>query len=598
MTVDLRLRHVAMAVLVLVLAGLAAFGIIGPAVGPERITSYDVVATIREDRTVAVREVIDWDFGGASRRGIFRTIPSDGGVPTEVEVTSPDAPDDLQVTPQGSATEVRIGDPDVQISGRHRYVISYVLPSTVAGDRFALDAVGSEFDVPIEDATVLVQGAELTDTGCFVGAAGATDTCEITDSDGGYRVQVEDLDAGEGVTVDGDVVSTEAVDLPALPPFDGRADGARLRWALVVGGLAAVAAVATFVVCRQLGRNEVAGGGATEAAFAGGSSPFGPHRTTPGTPAPGTRMVADSQMGELAGIEFVPPDGVEPWQASVVLREQVDDRAIGSWFAGQAAHDVLDMTPSGSSVVLSPGPRAAEADADTASILNRALAGRDRIDLNRWDHSFSSAWTRTGHTIGRWARTEGVFRRRPPQPGGMKLNLGLLVLLGFLFFPALASASASTGVLGLRGAVMAVLIALLVPVAAGWFAYGFLTRSLSARGSAIALRSESFRRFLHDSEAQHVEWAFDNGLLREYSAWAVALGEADAWNQAMAASAVPPPEIDHTHGIMAPVLYSSAFHSARTAPSSSGGGGGFSGGGFSGGGMVGGGGGGGGGGSW
>ena len=51
----------------------------------------------------------------------------------------------------------------------------------------------------------------------------------------------------------------------------------------------------------------------------------------------------------------------------------------------------------------------------------------------------------------------------------------------------------------------------------------------SAQGSALALRTESFRRFLHASEAQHVEWAWKHDLIREYSGWAVALGEADAW---------------------------------------------------------------------
>ena len=64
----------------------------------------------------------------------------------------------------------------------------------------------------------------------------------------------------------------------------------------------------------------------------------------------------------------------------------------------------------------------------------------------------------------------------------------------------------------------------------------------SATGSALALRTESFRRFLAASEGRHVEWAWKQGLLREYSAWAVALGAATAWERALAASSVPPVE--------------------------------------------------------
>ena len=37
----------------------------------------------------------------------------------------------------------------------------------------------------------------------------------------------------------------------------------------------------------------------------------------------------------------------------------------------------------------------------------------------------------------------------------------------------------------------------------------------------------------------------EKGLLREYSAWAVALGAADAWERAMEASSVSPVELSH-----------------------------------------------------
>ena len=98
------------------------------------------------------------------------------------------------------------------------------------------------------------------------------------------------------------------------------------------------------------------------------------------------------------------------------------------------------------------------------------------------------------------------------------------------------------------------------------------------------------------SEGQHVDWAWKQGLLREYSAWAVALGAADAWGKALEHSNVPAPEMN----IASPLwLYSMgpSFDSTRSAPAPSGGSSGSSfGGGFSGG--VGGGGGGGSSGSW
>jgi uncharacterized membrane protein YgcG len=603
---SLKVRHAVLAVLIVVLAGLAFGGCLGPAVGDERISHYDVVATIREDRTVAVREVIDYDFGGEDRHGIFRTIPSSGGVPEDIEVSSPDAPDQFTVTSIGD-TEIKIGDPNATIGGRHRYVISYVLPATIEGDRFALNAIGDEWEVPIEDVTITVLGAELADTECFTGPYGSTDRCPIDEVGDGYRTAMEGLGAREAVTVQGDIVATRPAGRPDLPAFEDRDGSARVRWAGIVAGLGLVAAALVYVICRRIGRNEVAGGGATDAAFAYGDEAFGPDHAAPAAAPPdlpgGTRLVADTRLGELAGIEFVPPGGVEPWQAAVVLRERIDDRTIGAWFSSLAAHDIVTLeTRETGSVWLRPGPKAAEADAVAAPILNQAFGTNDEVVLGTYNARFSTAWGQAGQAIDAWTQAAGVFRRRPPRyRAGSSGRTGppWACLVPAAFFVLAGGGSVAAG---FRTSFAAVAITLVVVGGAATAFYSVLTRALTARGSAIALRAESFRRFLHDSEAQHVEWAWQNGLLREYSAWAVALGEADAWNSAMTASSVPPVEVSSSSGILYPALYASSLSSTTTAPqtSSSGGSGsvGSSGSGFSGGGFSGGGGGGGGGGSW
>jgi hypothetical protein len=599
---SLRGRHAALALIVVVLAGLAFGGCLGPAVGSERITAYDVVAVIREDRTVAVREVIDWDFGGDQRHGIFRTIPASGGTPTDIEVSSPGAPDAFTVNSLGGETEIRIGDEGREVSGRHRYVISYVLPETVQGDRFALNAIGDRWPVPSEDVTVTVLGAELARTECFTGPYGSDDRCAIEATGTAYRTQVEDLGDHEAVTVAGDVVATGPAEVPEPPPFADRDDSARLRWAAIVAVLGAVVALAVYLACRWIGRNEVAAGGPTEAAFADGADGFGPQHAVPTDPpptGPGTTMVADTEMGELAGVEFVPPRGIEPWQGAVVLRETIDDRTVGAFFSGLAAHDIvtIDGTDGG---VLRAGPRAAEADAVAAPILNRAFGTGSAVPLGTYDADFAAAWQEAGRAIDAWVLSSGVFRRRPPRYGSSGRTGGLGPLTGCLVPAAfLVLAGGSSLAVGLRTGFAAVAVAVIVVGAAALALYSVLTRGLSARGSAIALRAESFRRFLHHSEAQHVEWAWQHGLLREYAAWAVALGEADAFHRALSASSVPPVEVSSTNGVLMPALYLTSFSSTTTAPPpASSGGGGFSGGGFSGGGFSGGGGGGGGGGSW
>ncbi len=163
-------------------------------------------------------------------------------------------------------------------------------------------------------------------------------------------------------------------------------------------------------------------------------------------------------------------------------------------------------------------------------------------------------------------------------------------------FGVFAAQSALRAVSLLDSPAAAIAIGILAPLVAALAVYRTLLPARTATGSALALRTESFRRFLAASEARHVEWAWSKGLLREYSAWAVALGTAETWEAAMNASTVPPAEL---HAVAPLVLYhyNGALTSTRVAPSSSGGSGSSIGGGFSGG-SVGGGGGGGSSGSW
>ena len=584
-------RHLVVGLSILVCVVLTAFGVVGPAAGPERIERFDVVATVNPDRTVSVREVIDWDFGIAlDTHGIFRDIPTDAGVPQQVRVWSPGAPDATLASRKGTDAFIRIGDAATLVRGRQRYVITYVLPELVEGDTFFLDAIGTGWPVPVEDATVTIRGAQLDEPRCFVGPDGSDERCPLEEGDGTYRTHLDHLDAHEAVSIEGtllappapeggpvvDEVSSAAAGQP-LPPFTPRDPDLAARWAAIVAALGTLVAVAAYGWSRQTGRNEVAVGGATEAAFA----EVGPTGAAGGGR---TRLVADADMHELAGLSFTPPP-IEPWQGAVVLREEIGPATTGAWFSSQAARDVVVFHNTGGTVVMAPGPEARSADAETAAVLNTALGGRGSVTLGQYDPAFSSAWTKVGGIISTWASSSGTFRRRPPGQGsGGGQAVGIAVGLGSLVVVPLALALGFT--VGFQVPFAAVALAVVVPGFVALGLYRRLVRSLSAKGSALHLQTESFRRFLHESEAQHVDWAWRNGLLREYSAWAVALGESRAWGRALEGSGVPPSETTVTDSILAPSVASSSFSSSHTAPSSSsdGGGGGGSGGGGGGGG--------------
>jgi uncharacterized membrane protein len=239
------------------------------------------------------------------------------------------------------------------------------------------------------------------------------------------------------------------------------------------------------------------------------------------------------------------------------------------------------------------GPKFATADPQTQSLLG-PLLGAGPVTLGRYNAGFAALWNRLRGLQASDIAAAGWWRRRPPgrSSGGSatmvaRLFAAIVVLAVFAGGGILRS-----NMLGSPAVAIAVGIAVVTLLAMAL--YWYLLRSRSALGSGLAIRTESFRRFLHASEGQHVDWAWQHGLLREYSAWAVALGAADAWRKAIAASHVPPTAV--YVGSNPLVVYSmmSSLASTHTAPSSSGSGGG---GGFSGG-SVGGGGGGGSSGSW
>jgi uncharacterized membrane protein YgcG len=349
--------------------------------------------------------------------------------------------------------------------------------------------------------------------------------------------------------------------------------------------LGTAAVVIVYLTTKRAGRNEVFAGGAAEAAY--GSLPD----PTQGNGERPVRLVADTDMDELATIEFVPPKGIEPWQGAVLLKERIDRDTVAAWISGLTAHDAISLDKDDKTLTLRRGDKYGSVDAPTQELIDGLLGHKEEITLGKYNASFKKAWNDIQSMEKEQIADSGWWKRLSPGGGGGATVVIVIVFVMFTF----GLGSIIGAFFGLfRSPIPALLFAFFVPALIAHSLYGVMRSIRSATGSALTLRTESFRRFLAASEGKHVEWAWKQGLLREYSAWAVALGTAAAWSKALAAANVPEPEMNLNTPLL---VYSmgSSFNSTFTAPSSSGSGGSF-GGGFSGG--VGGGGGGGSSGSW
>jgi Predicted membrane protein (DUF2207) len=571
---------------VVVLAVLAvvvgiATTVVAAVAAPERITSLWVSATIADDGSAQIEEVVDYDFGGAQRHGIFRDVP---GLRTSapIEVTSPNAPDSFTLT--GSfPPEIKIGDPGETISGRHRYVLRYTVDGVAPNGRLAWDAVGTGWPVDIENVEVhVVAATSLTGSRCVAGTTGSNDACSLVVVEPGHlATRLDGLPSGHGVTVyatAGEPLATAPVQPePGLPVAAARTGTSPAVPGLLAGVLALLAGLLTSRVLRQAGRERV------------------PATGLPALGATGEQERIDfEQLAGYATPTSTLPTGLTPATGGVLLADGVRPEHKAAWLVEQAVAGSIELTGGEgwdakdmALVRLAPG------DAGAQRLLDMAFRGRGTIVLGRYDRDFAGAWKELGEELALWRKQSGLWDRAADSRtvlvrvvGALVgvVGVGLAVLGGWLSAQQVTLPVVLAGVGGvLAGAGVAGLVR------------GWELKVLTPEGSAAWLQVESLRQFLAQSPPTAIDEAVADGRLGTYTAWALALGQAQRWKELASSTTVPGRRGYYRDPYYRYALYSPVFvHScstASTAPSSSSSGGG-------GGGGVGGGAGGGGGGSW
>ncbi len=545
--------------------------------GGERIARLWVSATIAEDGSARIVEVIDYDFGVSEKHGIHRTVP---GLRADapVEVTSPDAPADVTVTGD-SAVRLRIGDPDITVTGRHRYELSYTVDGVSRDGQLAWDAVGTGWEVPIDDVEVHVTGAvELDADTCAAGDRGNTLGCALRQVAPGHLLaRVDSLDAGEGVTVyatEGRALAAAPV-LPAPPSAAPAEPGIDpLLPAALAGLLALVAGALVSRAVRRAGREHVPSGGLpTVVASSGGEA-----------------RIDFEQLGGFAMPSAAIPRNVSPAHGGVLLSGAVAERHKAAWLVDLAVSGVLELQPAPGGGKTMTAVRLEEGDPAAARLLDLAFAGRQELRLGTYDEPFAEAWTELGTELDGWQESSGLWDAAADARTGRVRWLGVLTaVVGLVVVGLAAWLSTRSGGLPL---VLAAAGGALTGGGVSAALRAWELRVLTPQGSSTWLRVESLRRYLAECAPTAVDDAIAEGTVGDYTAWALALGEAERWSK-LAKSVAAPGRSGHDMRHMQYATYGPLFmtscSSASTAPSSSGGGGG---------GSVGGGAGGGGGGSW
>jgi uncharacterized membrane protein YgcG len=603
---------IAMAVLAVILA---APGHASAQANAERITSYDARISIQRDGSVLVTEQITYDFGSHQRHGIFRVIPIrvryngsyDRIYRVQVRSVRSYAPDQYTVENNGSYVSIRIGDPNLRVTGRQTYWITYLVRGSLnafAGhDELYWNAVGNQWDVPIGHAAVRVSApVALTRAACFAGPQGSTAACDHAAIANGAAVFSQDgLGPGEGLTV-----------VVAIPKGVVAAAGPILqeRWSLqrafaltpatagASGGLLALLAVLVVLVLVK-GRDREYSGSA---------------RVVNGTPAPAEEAVPLSRHDEPA-MESAPPADVRPGQAGTLLDGVANPRDVTGTIVdlavrgylriedaplGHAHQDwrLVRLTKTGGlldyeQILLDGLFQDATPDSGAASML-----------LSELGPAFAGRLRQAQDALYTDVAKRGWFTARPDRARRRWLIIGCVL---FAIGAVATVAAAARSHLGLIPVPVA-LAGLVLACCARWMPVR------TARGTALARQLLGFRRYLTTVVPGQIRPGDQAELLDGYLPYAIVFGCTKEWADMSAAVAdadrAPawyrnsgPTRLGNLAALSRSGYYFSPMHQFATTTSNwiashsaSSGGGGFSG--FSGGGFSGGGGGGGGGGSW
>ncbi len=505
----------------------------------ERITAYDVDIRIETSGSLLITEIIDYDFAANERHGILRDIPVrldydsryERIYPLDVisvEGSPPGTPDQYKRESAGNKERLRIGDPDETITGAHRYTISYRIDGALNGfeshDELYWNAIGTEWPVPIEQATVRVTTpSDITEVACFGGEGGSRLACAEADR-AGRTASFSDrrLGAGDGVTV---VVGFAKGAVPTPTPILDE------RWSITRAFSATPATVGASVallLAAVLGVSRLAWRTGRDRAYAG--SPVDVAYATSGQEEP-VRPSFGSFGGVETPVEFVPPDGFRPGQVGTLVDEAANTLDVTATIVDLAVRGYLRIDeipkkgwfgkPDWSLTKLKDGEGLLRYE---QLLFDGLFEDGDEVKLSSLRTKFVSRLKRVQDALYDDVVAAGWFAARPDKVrlrsyviGGIAVVLSLVAFVLLMVF----THAALVGVPLVIGSVLLLVSAKRMP-------------RRTAKGTGVLRRVEGFRRFIDESEKDRARFAEQQHLFSEYLPYAIVFGATEKWAKAFA----------------------------------------------------------------
>jgi uncharacterized membrane protein YgcG len=628
------------------LVGLPATAYASPAASGsfDRMSSFTADYVLDAEGGATVTETIDYVFGtsGGAKHGILRNIVTRQAVTDAngrssedtyryyaldlTSVTSPSgAPTETKLTDQsGGETQIRIGDPNVTVSGTQSYIVKYHLANVMNPFPDHAEFFYNVFlgdSVPKDRVKVTVTGpGGVTSVRCVRGSDPGRD-CDSAQAGQTAVFTVDNLLGNEDLTI---ATSLPRAGFGELKP-DIRAAGSSydegqakvLTSLALAGGIGAplVAAGVMGVLVATRGRDEWYAG------VTPGLSPGSADAAAPGTvPPPPPAPILRGRRPEIA-VQFNPPPGVQPGMVGTIIDESADTIDVSATVMDLAVRGFLRIEEIQSGTMFSrtdwrlvqlPPPPGQTLRPYEATVLEGLFAEGSDVKLSDLKYKFNTTLNLAIRQMYTEVVERGWFRRSPLRQRAGWQALGFLLIgagaVSCFYLGVVTRAIDRTGGFGV-GIPSGIVLGLGLIVAGLIFRIlGKRMAAKTAAGSAVYAQSLGFRKYLETAEADQIRFEEASAVFSRYLPYAIVFGVADRWagtfqKVAEAAAAAGTPLIMPTwyiySGAMFPDFTSIAdgagsFASsaggtfAATASSGSSGGSAFGGGGFSGGGGVGG----------
>ncbi|MEU5028640.1 DUF2207 domain-containing protein [Streptomyces milbemycinicus] len=467
----------------------------GPSSG--RVTKMWISAEIAEDGSARITQVIDYEFGWDDSSGVRLDLPGVflGQGSARISATEDGAPVQHKLTAQGLRTRIHLGDPDD--TGIHRYRIRYTIKDVVHDGKLDWTAIGNGWTIDRDNIEIhVVAPYNLTGIRCVQNnTPWVQKSCTVEEPEPGHLVvKFDRLEAGWLVALHASGTQAGPAREAAAPaPPSGAADGDELVNSALTGllamGVALCSALLVVRLLRHVGRDRLAADGPEPAVL------------TPTTS---------------------PPEDLSPAQGGPLLTGRVGIWHQAAWLlsAAVAGHIVLEA---GEEYTTVRRETAGDTPADpvTETVLDAMFAGREEFILDVHDWNFGRGWRVLGERLADWQRTSGLWDPAGEHRARMARRIGIVTALLGLAVATLGSVLNAH----MSSAGWPVVVAGAVAAGTGlalWLR-GWELRTRTARGKALWLQTESFRRFLADWEPPSTDEQSDDGQWPPYPLWALAL---------------------------------------------------------------------------